>query len=73
MSEPETFRKIIEDTFLLASQIHAGEDLEETEHAREWRIMELVISIGERTARACGFDQDDLWIPSDLEDVVDVA
>lgn len=76
----DTLKKIAEDTLLLAANIRSGEDLEEHDDddpkaaaaMREWRIIELVVDIGERLARTAGFETADLWVPDAVQDIVEV-
>lgn len=76
----ESLKRIAEDAFLLAANIREGESLGETEDdidareaERQWRIVELVVSLGERVAETAGLDMSDVWIPDAVRDLTDAG
>jgi hypothetical protein len=82
MSEPDTIKRIVEDTFLTAANIHYGGDfideLYVDDPGSEWhgqvstfRILEVVINLGERLAQLAGLHPDDVWMPDDARHLIE--
>lgn len=76
----DSLKQIAEDAFLLAANIREGESLGETEDdidareaERQWRIVELIVSLGERVADTAGLDISDVWIPDAVRDLTDAG
>lgn len=72
MHANETLRQIAEDAFLLAHNVLDGGDLQEDHpEARDHRICELIIDIGERIARTAGITDATLWKPESIAQMID--
>lgn len=81
--EDSTLRRIAEDAFLLAARIREGESLDESsyytdgmdeqerESLRQWRIIELVVNLGERIVQTAGIEPSTVWTPTAVRDLLD--
>lgn len=78
----DTLKQLAEDAYLLASNFHTGNDeylLEnmgelpshEIDAHREWRMIEMIVGLGDRACALAGLDpQNDVWVPDDLKNLV---
>lgn len=79
----DTLRRIAEDAFLLAAKLREGESLEEeayladsfdpeeSEAMRQWRVVELVVNLGERIVNVAGLAPDTVRVTKGVIDLLD--
>jgi hypothetical protein len=75
----DTLKQIAEDAFLLAAGIRDGDDqligdidttgADDREAMREWRIIELIVGVGERICSTAGLGAGQVWIPDVIQDM----